>query len=105
MSDDVQSEAEAVPGGRTAAAGIGAIAFVALCAGGVWLAYPQVRAPSAHPPAQFPGVGLEVTPVADQTAYMTRQRALLGGGGGRLPIAEAMDEIVRRATLEPEGRP
>lgn len=104
MSDDVKSEAPAVPGVWTAAVIVMTMGFVGVCAGGIWWLYPTVRSPSVQPPAAFAPSRLEVTPVQEYSAYLAHQRALLSGADGRLPIRDAMAAVAQRGSLAPETR-
>ena len=103
MADKVKSEPDRFAVTGTAGAMLGIMAFVAVCAGAIWLAYPSVRQEEAPAPAVFPAPRLELAPRADHQSYLARQQALLAGADGRLPIEDAMTAVVRRGTLEAPG--
>ncbi len=105
MPDEHISESNEFPARRVTAAILGIAGLAALCAAGVWLAYPAVRAPSIAPPTLFAAPRLETTPVADYRAFEMHQNARLAGAGGRMPIDRAMAAIVRAGTLEAETGP
>lgn len=63
----------------------------------IYLGYSGARAPAPPAPADFGAPRLETAPVARHEAWAARQRALLDGAEGRLPIAEAMRHVRERA--------
>lgn len=103
MSDDARSEPNVFPAGWTVTVILGIAGFAGVCVALIWLAYPSARDIPARTATGFAAPRLETYPVEAFRSYEAAEQAHLAGAGGRIPIEDAMAEIVRRGTLE--GRP
>lgn len=103
MTDRSTVEANVISGRFVLLVICGCFGTVAICAAVVWVLLPSARLQNNPPPSPGAGIPLEITPVADYAAWLARQQALLAGGNGRLPIADAMAKVLKRGTLEPAG--
>jgi hypothetical protein len=83
----------------------GLCTIVAVCAGAVWLGFPFTHETKISAAGDFGPPALETHPVKDFEAWEDHQQDLLGGADGRMPIAQAINAIARRAErgYEPTG--
>lgn len=104
MSRDPAPEPNAIPARRVLVAILGAACVVAIAAGVVWVLFPAARQVQNRPPSPVAGVPLEIRPVEVYAVWLERQRALLAGAEGRMPIEAAMAAVAASGSLDAEDR-
>ncbi|MRX49919.1 hypothetical protein GI374_05535 [Paracoccus sp. S-4012] len=104
MSHDPVPEPDAIPARRVLVGILGAAGGVAIAAGVVWVLFPTARQVQNRSPTPVAGVPLEIRPVEVYADWLERQRALLAGAEGRMPIEAAMAVVAAGGSLDAEGR-
>ena len=98
---DIRPEPDSVPATGVVLTIGGIAVFVLASVVAVALIYPRSLSSRDAPPRVLSGIDLETRPVGDYATWLGAQQALLAGGGGRLPIDQAMRQVARRGTLDP----
>lgn len=100
MSDDPDREPNAIPARGVLLAILGCVGIVALAAAAAWFLFPAAHRNDDRPPGPVAGIPLEIRPVEVNELWLARQRALLAGAEGRLPIGAAMNAVVAAGRLD-----